>query len=290
MKQLFTLITILTISLAAKAQFVMPAGGSTTVGRVSGTVVDSLTKKPLDYATVTLFGATKTPVTGGLTDDKGSFKLDNVKPGTYRIEISYVGYPTKTVSGIETTAAKPDKNLGNVIVAPSAKSLSEVSVTGVRALVENRIDKIVYNAEKDLTAAGGNATDVLQKVPLVSVDINGNVSLRGDQNVRVLINGKPSGATSANLADVLKTIPADQIKSIEVVTSPSAKYDAEGTAGILNIITKSKSVSGVSGSVSGGIGTRQNNGNFNINYNKNKFSLTANVGGNFGWPQTSTAR
>jgi outer membrane receptor protein involved in Fe transport len=289
MKQLFTFITILIFSVTAKAQFVAPGGAPAIVGKISGTVIDSLTQKPLDYATVTLFGASKTPVTGGLTDDKGGFKLDNVKPGIYRIEVSFVGYPTKILNGVETTSAKPDKNLGNVVVAPSAKSLSEVNVTGTRALVENRIDKIVYNAEKDLTAAGGNATDVLQKVPLVSVDINGNVSLRGDQNVRVLINGKPSGATSANLADVLKTIPADQIKSIEVVTSPSAKYDAEGTAGILNIITKSKSVSGVSGSVSGGIGTRQNNGNFNINYNKNRFSLTANVGGNFGWPQTSTS-
>jgi len=284
MKRIILPLLIFCIALSAKAQ--IPGGGSTIVGRISGTVIDSVTKEAMSYTTIALFRSTgRSPLNGVLTDDKGNFKIDNVKPGTYRIEVSFIGYPTKVVNNVITTLSKPDKALGTVLIAPSAKALNEVKVSGAKSLIENRIDKIVYNAEKDLTSAGGNATDVLQKVPLVAVDINGNVSLRGDGNVRVLINGKPSGATSSNLSDVLKTIPADQIKTIEVITSPSAKYDAEGTAGIINIITKSSNISGISGTVSGGVGTRQNNGNASLSYNQNRFSLTANFGGNLTWPQ-----
>jgi outer membrane receptor protein involved in Fe transport len=287
MKRILILFAIICSVIAAKAQIGI-GGGSSIVGRISGSVIDSVTKKPLDYATVSIFrSGGKAPINGVLTDEKGNFKLDGIHPGKYKITIVFVGYPAKTIDPIVTTPAKPDNNMGLIRIAPSSKLLKEVSVVGQAPLVESRIDKIVYNAEKDLTSAGGNATDVLQKVPLVNVDINGNVSIRGDQNVRVLINGKPSGAMSASLSDVLKTIPADQIKTIEVITSPSAKYDAEGTAGIINIVTKQKNVSGISGSVSGGIGTRQNNGNFNLNYNKNRFSLSANLGGNLTWPQTS---
>jgi outer membrane receptor protein involved in Fe transport len=289
MKRLIALIIIFSSVLTAKAQFAVGGGGgSTIVGRVSGTLIDSLTKKPLDYVAVAIYRAGgKAPLNGVLTDEKGTFKLDGIHPGNYKLVISYVGYPTKTIEPVTTTPSKPDKNVGDIFLKPSTKLLKEVTVAGQASLVETKIDKIVYNAEKDLTAAGGSATDVLQKVPLVSVDLNGNVSLRGDQNVRVLINGKPSGATSASLSDVLKGIPADQIKSIEVITTPSAKYDAEGSAGIINIITKQKNISGISGSISGGVGTRQNNGNFNLNYNKNRFNLSMNVGGNAGWPQTS---
>ncbi|GAA4089211.1 outer membrane beta-barrel family protein [Mucilaginibacter panaciglaebae] len=288
MKRIILLISIICSVVTAKAQFGVGGGGSSIVGKISGTVVDSVTKKTLEYGTITLFRTTgKSPVTGILSDDKGNFHLDNVHPGKYRLEISFVGYPTKVIKDVETTPSKPDNNIGTIAIAQSTKALNEVTVTGTAALVENRIDKLVYNAEKDVTAAGGSATDILQKVPLVNVDINGNVSLRGDANVRVLINGRPSGATSASLADVLKGIPADQIKSVEVITSPSAKYDAEGSAGIINIITKQKNISGISGGISGGMGTRQNNGNFNLNYNKNRFNLTMNIGGNASWPQTS---
>jgi outer membrane receptor protein involved in Fe transport len=286
MKQFFTLIAFFASVFCAQAQ--IPGGGSSITGRISGTVIDSVTKKPVDYATVSIFrSGGKAPLNGTLTDEKGSFKLNNVAPGNYKIAVTYIGYPTKVIDPVTTTPGKPDNNMGSIIIAPSSKSLNAVNVVGQTPVIENRIDKIVYNAEKDITSAGGNATDILRKVPLVSVDMDGKPSLRGDANVRVLINGKPSGALSSNLADVLRTIPADQIKSIEVITSPSAKYDAEGSGGIINIITKSKNVSGLSGSISGGIGTRQNNGNANVNYKQNRLSLSANLGSNFAWPQTS---
>jgi outer membrane receptor protein involved in Fe transport len=284
MKRFYILFAILFSVITANAQF----GGSSIVGKISGTLIDSVTKQPLDYASVGLYHVGgKAPITGSITDEKGVFKIDNVKPGSYTLVITFIGYPTKTVGPYVTTNSKPDNNTGVIYVSPGAKTLKEVQITGSKALIENHIDKIVYNAEKDLTSQGGNASDVLQKVPMVSVDLQGNVAIRGDQNVKVLINGKPSGATAASLSDVLKTIPADQIKTIEVITSPSAKYDAEGSAGIINIITKASNISGFSGSISGGIGTRQNNGNLSLSYNKNRFSLTINAGGNLTWPQTS---
>lgn len=260
-----------------------PAGGS-----VSGIVIDSLNQKPVDYATISLFkNGTPAPVNGGLTDTKGNFKINNVPPGEYRIQIDFVGYSRKTISGLVLSSGKPNKNIGQVIISPNANMLAAVQITGQQALIENRIDKLVFNAEKDVTSSGGNATDILRKVPMVSVDMDGNVALRGSQNVRILINGKPSGALTTNAADVLKSMPSDQIKNIEVITAPSAKYDAEGSAGIINIITKKKNVSGVSGSVSAGLGNRQNNENANLNFNKNKLSISANLGYNSAWPQTT---
>ncbi|TFF33924.1 outer membrane beta-barrel family protein [Mucilaginibacter psychrotolerans] len=289
MRRIILLLIIFCASFTAKAQFgVGGGGGSSVIGKISGTIVDSLTKKPVDYATISLFkSGGKVPINGVLTDEKGNFKLDNIKSGSYKITISFLGYQTKTIDPVTTTASKPDANLGNVILPPNARALKEVQVVGQQSIIENKIDKIVYNAEKDLTAAGGTATDLLSKVPLVAVDINGNVSVRGDNNVRVLINGKPSGATAASLSDVLKSIPASQIKTIEVITSPSAKYDAEGSAGIINIVTKQSNVSGLSGGINTAVGTRQNNGNLNLNYNKNRFNFNTNIGGNASWPQNT---
>lgn len=288
MKRLFTILLLLSGISGIYAQGMGGAAAPAVTGRISGIILDSVSRTPVDYATVSLgrAGSTKT-TNGALTDEKGSFKIENISAGVYRVTIAFLGYQTKVIDSVKTTLAKPDLNLGRIMLAPNKTMLNEVVVTGTTPIIENKIDKLVYNAEQDIAIAGGNATDVLRKVPLLSVDFEGNVSLRGSQNVRVLINGKPSGSMANNMADALKAIPADQIKNVEVITSPSAKYDAEGTSGIINIITKKNNLAGVSGSVNGGVGTRQNSGNVNLNAKTGRLALTANGGGFYSWPQTS---
>ncbi|MFI5452136.1 TonB-dependent receptor domain-containing protein [Pedobacter sp. UC225_61] len=224
-------------------------------------------------------------VNGGVTDEKGKIILQNVAPDEYKLSIGFMGYKTKSVT-IKTTPEKPDYNVGSIILSATANTLSEVNIVGQKAVVENKIDRLVYNAEADATNAGGDATDVMRKVPMLSVDINGNVQLRGS-SVRVLINGKPSGTMANSVADALKMLPADQIKSVEVITNPSAKYDAEGSGGIINIITKKSNAEGVSGSVNATTGTRQNAGAFNLTAKTGRFSVNTALGTQLAYPQES---
>ena len=216
---------------------------------------------------------------------KAAFKLQDVPNGKYELHISFIGYATRVVSGVELTLEKPDVDLGDVFMASENITLSAVEVTEERALIENRIDKIVFNAEQDVTSIGGDATDVLRKTPLLTVDFDGNVSLRGSQNIQILINGRPSTLFAQNPGEALQSIPADQIKSVEVITTPSAKYDGEGTAGIINIITKKKSVEGFTGSVNSSIGTRLNRGSLNLSVASGRFGLNANASSWASWPR-----
>ena len=289
MKYTFFALLILAFSTVVSAQNPSTPAAKKGPGSVTGKITDSLTKGPLEYATIAITantnGGTTTSV---ITNASGNFRFDNMPIGDYQVAISYIGYPVKKLNMISISTSKPAVDLGTITLAGASRSLREVQVVGEVPLIENKIDKIVYNVEKDITASGGTATDVLGKVPLVSVDMNGNVSVRGNQNVRVMINGKSTGSAAASITDVLRSIPADQIKNIEVITAPSAKYDAEGSAGIINIITRQKNVSGISGSLNGGLGTRQNNGNFNLNYNNSGFHATVNLGGFLSWKQTGT--
>ncbi|GAA4438476.1 outer membrane beta-barrel family protein [Pontibacter saemangeumensis] len=249
--------------------------------RISGQVVDAETAKPIEFATVALISVrTGKPVDGTMVDDKGSFTIQKVAAGQYHLNVSFLGYQLQTVENVTVASDNAEVHVGTVRLASDAKKLSEVVVTGEKPLVEEKIDRTVYNAEKDITNAGGTATDVLQKVPSLSLDNDGNVQLRGSGNVRVLINNKPSAIMAGNVADALKQIPADQIKSVEVITSPSAKYDAEGTAGIINIITKKDGMQGVTGSVALTGGTRGSNGNASLSVRRGKFGLNGTFGGN----------
>ncbi|MFA6278415.1 MAG: carboxypeptidase-like regulatory domain-containing protein, partial [Pedobacter sp.] len=289
MKSILLFCVSLLFVINVKAQFPGMGGPAkpTVVGRITITVLDSATQKPIDYASVSL---TKTkdnkPVNGGVTDEKGKVVLQNIAPDEYKLSIGFLGYKTKSVL-VKTTPEKPDQNLGSIYLIGTANTLNEVTVEGKKAMIENKIDRMVYNAEADATNAGGDATDVMRKVPMLSVDINGNVQLRGSA-VRVLINGKPSGTMANSVADALKMIPADQIKSVEVITSPSAKYDAEGSGGIINIITKKSNAQGVSGSVNASAGTRQNTGAFNLTAKTGRLSMNTALGTMLAYPQTSS--
>lgn len=291
MKKLILLFFGLALTIGAKAQF--PMGGGTAkkmvTGRITALILDSLTKKPIDYATISLIkNKDNKSVNGAVTDERGKLSLSNISPEEYKLSVGFMGYKTKIVA-VKTTPEKPDLNVGTIYLSPTASNLKEVAITGQQSLIENKVDKIVYNAEQDITNAGGDATDVMRKVPMLSVDVNGNLQMRGSA-VRVLINGKPSGTMANSVADALKMIPAEQIKSVEVITSPSAKYDAEGSGGIVNIITKKKSAEGTSGSVNASVGTRSNNGAFNLNAKTGRLSLNTSLGVNHAYPQNSQVR
>ncbi len=290
-KHLFTLVFAFSAATLFAQPGSFPMGGAgnmqrgpSTVGKISGILLDSMTQAPLEFATVVLTDARGKDLDGVITDEKGAFRFQEVKTGTYKLQVSFIGYEAKTLNAVTTTLEKPDLDLGQLYLLGEGVNLNEIEVVGQAAAVENKIDKLVYNAEKDITI-GGDAGDVLRRVPLLSVDLDGNVTLRGSSNIQILINGKPSTLFSSNIADALKSIPAEQIKNVEVITTPTAKYDGEGTAGIINIITKKKSVEGFTGSTNVSIGTRQNNANLNLNLTRGRFSLNGGLGAWFSWPR-----
>lgn len=249
-------------------------------GKITGKVTDAVSKQPVDYATVSVFKqGSASPFNGISTDPKGTFSLENIAAGDYRITIDFLGYKKHVIEHV-IVADGAAVSLGSIAIDPVQNQLKGVDIVAKAPVIENRIDKMVYNAQNDLTAQSGAAIDVLKKVPQVTVDIDGNVELQGNANIRFLINGKPSSIFGASLADALQAIPGSQIKSIEVITSPGAKYDAAGTGGIINIILKDSKVQGINGSVNLTAGTRQENGSFNINARKGNFGVNAFFSGN----------
>ena len=247
-----------------------PKGNS----KILGYIIDSAGTVAVEYANIALINKdTKKPVDGTIADDKGKFSLAKVATGNYRLSISFIGYKSKVIDNITIEKGK-DVDLGVIKLTPQTKMLAGVTVKAEKALIEEKVDRLVYNAEKDMLAKGGDASDVLKKVPMLTVDLDGNVSLRGTTNIKVLINNKPSTIVASSIADALKMIPADLIKTVEVITSPSAKYDAEGSAGIINIITKKSSIEGLTLNLDSGVGLRASNLGLNGSYRSGKFGMT----------------
>ncbi len=242
--------------------------------KITGYVIDSSATKAVEFASVALLAkATNKPVDGTVCDDKGKFTLAKVATGDYVLAISFLGYHSKRID-VKIVNKNDDIDLGVIKLNQTSQVLQEVTVEGQRSLIEDKVDRMVYNAEKDATNKGGDATDVLRKVPSLSVDLDGNVTLRGSQNVKVLINNKPSTIVASSIADALKQIPSDMIKSVEVITSPSAKYDAEGSSGIINIITKKNTLQGLTLNLDSSVGIRGANMSLNGNYRKGNMGFS----------------
>ncbi|MDQ3291225.1 MAG: TonB-dependent receptor, partial [Bacteroidota bacterium] len=305
MKKNLFLLLFITLALSHQLVVGQTTGNSGTLtgslapkgnSRISGTIVDAANQQPVGFATITLNNpASGKPLDGALADEKGKFTISNIGSGTYQLVITFIGYQTRTINDVRVSGQDETVNLGEIKINTSTQTLKEVTIEAQRAMIEEKVDRTVYNAENDQTNRGGDATDVLRKVPMLSVDLEGNVSLRGSQNIKVLINNKPSTIAASSVADALKQIPADMIKTVEVITSPSARYDAEGSAGIINIVTKKNNLSGFSLNVDGSVGLRGSNLGLRGSYRKGKmgFSLGGfgramyNVKGSFANEQSS---
>ena len=271
MKQLFLLLLAFS-SFIAIAQ--RPQGQRPEPINITGIVLDQDTGQPLEYATLIL-QSLRNPdrVTGGITDAFGKFNVQTM-PGRYNVRIEHISYKA-FIKEEQTYSTSTD--LGVIKLGVDVEQLEGVEVIGERTTVELRLDKKIYNVGSDLTVKGGSVTDVLDNVPSVTVDVEGNISLRGNESVRILINGKPS-ALSGLSTEALQQLPAEAIEKVEVITNPSARYDAEGTAGILNIVLKQSKTAGLNGSASVNVGNPDSyGGNLSLNLRRENFNIFTNT-------------
>lgn len=265
------LLLFLSLSFLAKAQNYKKI-------TITGSVLEQGTDMPLEYASVVLIeNQNPTKKVGVATDFDGNFSID-ITPGTYTVQLDYISFKQNKIANKTFTQ---NTNLGKLFLSADLAQLSEVSVVAERSTVEIKLDKKVYNVGKDMVVKGGTAGDVLNNVPSVTVDTDGTVALRGNSSVRILIDGRPSGIVGINIENFLRTLPADAIEKVEVITSPSARYDAEGGGGIINIVLRKGKTNGLNGSLMLMAGDPETYGaNANINFKNEKFNLFSNIGYN----------
>ena len=249
-----------------------PAG---PVSTVSGTARDRASGTPVPYATVNVKDAAAKLVGGGISDDQGAFRLEGVPAGELTLEVRFMGYQTVS-QPLRVPAAGGKLDVGPVLLAPDVTQLAEVTVTGEKPGISLQLDKKVFEVGKDILSQSGSANDVLNGVPSVAVNPTGGISLRGNPNVTVLVNGRRSGLTQGSGLD---QIPATQIERVEVITNPSARYDAAGTAGIINVILKKTKKPGLGGQLRL-VGGQPNDSRLNagLTYKSGKFNVFANAG------------
>jgi iron complex outermembrane recepter protein len=254
------------------------------IGSITGKLTDP-NNAPVGYATVTLLRMDSSVVNGDLTADNGTFNIAPTGIGKFRLRIESIGVVTKFIN-VEISATAPNQDLGKIKLTQSENTLKTTTIVGERPVMELKVDKKVFNVEKNITSAGGSASDVLSNVPSVSVDADGNVSLRGKSDVTILIDGKPATLLGTDVASALQSLPAGSIDNVEVITNPSAKYDAQGTSGIINIVTKKDGKLGMNGTFTLGAGMNDDgglgdkfNGNFGLNVRKGKWNVFLNASG-----------
>lgn len=275
---LLILLAVFTTSIYAQ----MPKSSLPKPGIITGKVVDQATKQPLPYVNIIIKDAAKKIITGGITDDNGLFSIKNIPEGNSIVEVQFIGY--KTFSKPVTVSRKSSKvNLGVISLEEDSTTLDEVEIRAETSSVTQKVDRKVINVGKDLTSAGATASELLNNVQSVSVDSqSGNISLRGNENVRVLVDGKP---TNIPASELLKQIPSTSIKSVELITNPSAKYNPEGMSGIINIILNKNANMGFNGSINTGVEAGhyvRYNASTNMNYKTGKVNFFGNYGFNGG--------
>jgi len=246
-------------------------------GMYKGKIVNAKTNNPLPYTKILLLKSIdSTVVSGGLSNDNGEFKIIDIPLGQYLVKITSFGFKPYFIDSVNFTSKNPVTGAGNIPLLEDVDLLNEVEVVAESAEIQTSIDKKVFNVEKQITAQGGTALDALQNVPSITIDMDGNVSLRGSANVTILIDGRPSSITGSGRSGVLETIPASSIETIEVITNPSAKYDPDGMSGIINIVLKKNKIKGFNGNIDGSIGTGINyNGSVNLAYRNEFFNVYA---------------
>jgi hypothetical protein len=274
MKFSFSVFLVLFLFANIDAQIVNKQPGTF---KISSKITDTSSGLPIEYATITLLAdSSKKVINGSISNKRGVFEIQNIAPGKYSLLIQCMGYDdfSRKVD-LVTNLSLPE-----ILLQKKSVQLNNVTVTSSRQIIEQKLDKIVYNLDKDITSQGGIATDALKKIPGVTVDIDGNVELLGNPSVKFLIDGKPSAIFGNSIADALQSIPNSQIQSIEVITSPSAKYDASGTGGIINIVLKKSKIEGFNGNFNLAAGSRLENGSLNLAYKKGKIAMNAYFSGN----------
>ncbi len=280
MKKVYLVLIFSLFCITLFAQGKNKRGGSERpkIGVLSGKIIDKDTKEPVEFSTIVIISKRSGKVvSGGVTNHKGYFEIKEIPVGFYKVKISFIGYNDFVIDSVKLMPKKPEKFLGTIKLKSNVQSLGEVSVQGEKKVFQNTLDKKIINVDKDITSEGASVSEVLQNVPSVDIDVDGNISLRGSQNVKVLIDGKPSAILGSDLATVLDQIPASSIESIEVITNPSAKYNPEGMAGIINIKLKKNNLKGTNGNVKLTAGTgNKYNASIGINHRQGKINLFAN--------------